>query len=70
MYAKELKAVVSVANKSDFGSIDVFGESQLTYKGWALYYFGQDTQRGETKGVSVPSPGVWPVVNTSTLGAE
>ena len=70
VYAKELKAVVSAASKSDFGSIDVFGESQLTYKGWPLYYFGQDTERGETKGVSVPSPGVWPVVNTETAGAE
>ncbi|MFW5707814.1 MAG: fasciclin domain-containing protein, partial [Bacteroidota bacterium] len=53
--------VPSTLNADDFGVIDVFGESQLTFKGWPLYYFGQDDMRGETKGVSVPSPGVWPV---------
>ncbi len=56
-------------NTDDFGQIDVFGKKQLTYKGWPLYYFGQDTQRGETKGVSVPSPGVWPIANASTPDA-
>lgn len=56
-------------NASDFGQIDVYGKSQLTFKGWPLYYFGQDTQRGETKGVSVPAPGVWPVANASTPAA-
>ncbi|CAD5254933.1 MULTISPECIES: hypothetical protein [unclassified Imperialibacter] len=70
VYTKDLNAVVSAIDKSDFGSIDVFGESQLTYKGWPLYYFGQDTERGDTKGVSVPSPGVWPIVNTDTADAE
>ncbi|MCA1807309.1 MAG: fasciclin domain-containing protein, partial [Actinobacteria bacterium] len=53
--------VPSTLNADDFGVIDVFGESQLTFKGWPLYNFGQDNMRGETKGVSVPSPGVWPV---------
>jgi predicted lipoprotein with Yx(FWY)xxD motif len=53
-------------NASDFGEIDVHGRSQLTYKGWPLYYFGQDTQKGDNKGVSVPTPGKWPIVNGDT----
>ena len=60
---EETEAVVpSSLENSDFYVIEVSGRSQLTYKGWPLYYFGQDNeQRGMTKGVSVPSPGVWPV---------
>ncbi len=53
--------IPSTLNSDDFDVIDVYGESQLTFKGWPLYYFGQDDMRGETNGVSVPSPGVWPV---------
>ena len=47
----------------DFGEIDVHGRKQLTFKGWPLYYFGQDEAQGDNKGVSVPVPGKWPVVN-------
>ncbi|NBC64178.1 MAG: hypothetical protein GVY07_00775, partial [Bacteroidetes bacterium] len=51
-------------DKQNFGEISVHGEEQqLTYKGWPLYYFGQDTERGDTKGVSFPNPGIWPIVN-------
>lgn len=53
-------------NASDFGGITVFGRQQLTYRGWPLYYFGQDQQRGENKGVSFPVAGDWPIVNTDT----
>jgi predicted lipoprotein with Yx(FWY)xxD motif len=56
----------SIISKDDIGQIDVFGKKQLTYKGWPLYYFGQDTQRGDNKGVSFPRPAVWPIVNTTT----
>ena len=70
VFTKSLEAVVSTVDASDFGTIDVFGKSQLTYKGWPLYYFGQDSERGETKGVSVPSPGVWPIVNKNTEAAQ
>jgi predicted lipoprotein with Yx(FWY)xxD motif len=70
VYSQNLEAVASTLNSGDFANIDVFGMNQLTYKGWPLYYFGQDTKRGETKGVSVPSPGVWPIVNKNTLAAE
>lgn len=63
----DLKDVPSTLNKADFGEIDVFGQKQTTYKGWPLYYFGQDTNRNDTKGVSFPVPGgIWPVVFTTT----
>ncbi|WP_420150739.1 hypothetical protein [Spirosoma sp.] len=59
--------IPSVLNKSDFATITAVGKTQLTYKGWPLYYFGgDDAKRGVTKGVSVPRPGVWPVVNTTS----
>ncbi len=55
--------VPSILDKSLFASISVFGKKQLTYKGWPLYYFGPDANtRGNNKGVSVPKPGIWPVV--------
>lgn len=53
----------STLDKSLFGTIDVFTRKQMTYKGWPLYYFGADsTIRGRNKGVSVPTPGIWPIV--------
>ncbi len=61
IYEEELKGVASTLDKSMFGTIDVFGRSQLTYNGWPLYYFGEESLRGDATGVSVPSPGVWPV---------
>ena len=54
---------------SDFDEITVHGRPQLTYKGWPVYYFGQDGAPGDNKGVSVPSPGVWPVLTTETSPA-
>lgn len=54
---------------SDFGEITVHGRQQLTYKGWPVYYFGQDGNRGDNKGVSVPTPGVWPVLTAETESA-
>lgn len=66
----EIESLPSTLTSSDFQEIDVHGRPQLTYKGWPLYYFGQDGVRGETKGVSVPSPGVWPIVNTDTEIAQ
>ena len=65
-----LKELPSSLKKSDFSTIDVFGHTQLTYKGWPLYYFGPDAGvRGATKGVSVPKPGIWPIVNANTPAA-
>lgn len=65
----DIAALPSTIDPSSFNEIDVFGRQQLTYKGWPLYYFGPDEQRGDTKGVSVPSPGVWPIVNNDTQEA-
>ncbi|WP_207532078.1 COG4315 family predicted lipoprotein [Desertivirga arenae] len=62
IYQTDKIIVPSTLDKSLFGSIDVFGKKQLTYKGWPLYYFGQDAGlRGSNKGVSFPQVGVWPV---------
>ena len=56
--------VPSKLDKSQFGTIDVFGKKQLTYKGWPLYYFGDDEGvAGSNKGVSVPKPGMWPIAS-------
>lgn len=70
IYTAEIKDIPSTLDKSLFAVIDVFGKKQLTYKGWPLYYFGLDNKmRGATKGVSVPKPGVWPIVNTDSPNA-
>ena len=61
-----LDKIPSILNADDFGSIDVFGKTQLTYRGWPLYYFGQDADRGDNKGISFPAPGVWPIINVDT----
>lgn len=55
----------SVLSASNFTTINVFGKTQLTYKGWPLYNYGGDGGvRGNTAGCSVPTPGaaIWPVV--------
>ncbi|MFC0183054.1 hypothetical protein ACFFJX_10995 [Pseudarcicella hirudinis] len=63
IYTTDLKDVPSNLDKTLFGTIKVQDKVQLTYKGWPLYYFGPDNNlRGSTKGVSVPTPGVWPIV--------
>lgn len=65
-----IQSIPSVLDKTQFSVIDVFGKKQLVYKGWPLYYFGNDQMvRGSTKGVSVPQPGVWSVTNASTAVA-
>ena len=70
IYETDKVIVPSTLDKTLVGSIDVFGKKQLTYKGWPLYYFGADNkQRGSTKGVSFPSPGVWPVAVKNALPA-
>jgi predicted lipoprotein with Yx(FWY)xxD motif len=70
VFYSDMKSVPSLLTSGDFGEISVSGRQQLTYKGWPLYYFGQDQARGDTKGVSVPQPGVWPVVNQDTPAAQ
>lgn len=63
LFEGSLKSIPSALKTADFATITVAGRTQITYKGWPLYYFGADAgQRGSTKGVSVPRPGVWPIV--------
>ncbi|MBE9668790.1 hypothetical protein [Mucilaginibacter boryungensis] len=70
----EVTAIGSIptvlGDKSQFGTITVFGKAQLVFKGHPLYYFGQDAGvRGSTKGVSFPTPGaaIWRVNNNNTV---
>ncbi|PWJ57020.1 putative lipoprotein with Yx(FWY)xxD motif [Dyadobacter jejuensis] len=71
IFSADLESLPSTVDKTLFGEIDVFGKKQLTFKGWPLYYFGADsTTRGATKGVSVPRPGVWPILNLDTPEAS
>lgn len=64
-----LEAFPSRINEDHIGEITVHGEMQLTYKGWPLYYFGPDAERGDTRGVSVPAPGIWPVAQAEMPAA-
>jgi len=67
IYESDVLNVPSVLSKNVFIQITAAGKKQLTYKGHPLYYFGPDAKRGDTKGVSVPSPGVWPILTKSTI---
>lgn len=69
IFYTEIDDLPSYMNKSDFGEISVYDRMQLTYKGWPLYYFGQDMERGDNKGVSSPTPGIWPTINNETIDA-
>jgi predicted lipoprotein with Yx(FWY)xxD motif len=61
IYENDKIVVPSFLDKTLFGSITVFGKKQLTYKGWPLYFFGQDAGvMGANKGISFPTPGIWP----------
>ena len=65
-----IQSLPSTLDKKAFASISVFGKTQLTYKGWPLYRFGLDSLvRGNTRGVSIASPGFWPVSNEYTSPA-
>lgn len=71
VYEADDIVVPSVLQADDFAFVDVFGTMQLTYKGWPLYYFGQDAMvRGSNKGVSFPVPGVWPVLTADFAPAK
>lgn len=66
IYQKETGSLPSLVRTADIAVITVFGKKQLTYKGWPLYYFGQDQQRGDNKGISFPRVGIWPILNDNT----
>jgi predicted lipoprotein with Yx(FWY)xxD motif len=62
--------VPSILPTTQFTTLSVYGMTQFACKGWPLYYFSGDSSvRGNTRGVSVPTPGVWPILNTSTANA-
>ena len=70
IFYTEIKDLPSTLDKTLFGKIITYGKDQLTYKGWPLYYFGPDSKvRGVNKGVSVPKPGVWPIIQRDTPAA-
>jgi plastocyanin/predicted lipoprotein with Yx(FWY)xxD motif len=55
-------AVPAALKAADFGSITrTEGGSQVSYKGWPVYYFVKDTAAGETLGQGVG--GVWSVID-------
>lgn len=63
-------SIPTVFDKTQFSTINVFGKTQLVYKGHPLYHFGQDAAtRGNTNGISFPTPGaaIWKITNTSTV---
>ncbi|MGK6349975.1 COG4315 family predicted lipoprotein [Parapedobacter sp. DT-150] len=62
IYESGPQSVPSIIDADDLAEITMHGRTQLTYKGWPLYYFGQDAVRGETKGIDFPAVGVWPVL--------
>jgi predicted lipoprotein with Yx(FWY)xxD motif len=55
--------VPSAMEVSEFAVIE---DGQISFRGNPLYFFGSDAERGETRGVSVPNLGVWPIVNGNT----
>ncbi|MCC5928134.1 MAG: fasciclin domain-containing protein [Cyclobacteriaceae bacterium] len=59
-----VNVVPSIMDLNDFG---IIANEQVSFRGNPLYFFGSDESRGDTKGVSVPNPGVWPVVNDGTV---
>jgi predicted lipoprotein with Yx(FWY)xxD motif len=71
LYYTDIKDLPSSLDKTQFGTIKVNGSrDQLTYKGWPLYYYVNDAKtRGLNKGVSVPTPGVWPVIQKDIAAA-
>jgi predicted lipoprotein with Yx(FWY)xxD motif len=58
--------VPSALNASDFGSITrADGKSQVTYKGYPLYYFARDKNRGDVTGEGVNS--AWYVIDPASF---
>ncbi len=66
IFDTNIQQVPSLLNADDFGTTTVFGETQLTYKGWPVYTFGPDAERGDTFGSGAPQPGVFPTINQFT----
>lgn len=62
------RAVINVVPSiMDINDFEVIADEQVSFRGNPLYYFGSDQARGDTRGVSVPNPGVWPIINDNTV---
>jgi len=76
IYETDKIVVPSALDKTQFGSITVFGHKQLTYKQWPMYFFYLDSTRGSNKGIAFPqapappaNPCIWPVVTQNQPAA-
>ncbi|WP_344852204.1 hypothetical protein [Pedobacter jeongneungensis] len=73
VYESEVLNVPSAVAKTDVGVITVatISKKQLTYKGWPLYYYVPDINRGDNQGFLVgKTPGsVWPVLQLNATVA-
>jgi predicted lipoprotein with Yx(FWY)xxD motif len=80
MYETTATEIPSILAKADFGVVTISGHNQVTYRGRPLYQFNGlggatpiagDAKRGDTRGVSVPTPGaaIWRVANRTTSSA-
>jgi uncharacterized surface protein with fasciclin (FAS1) repeats/predicted lipoprotein with Yx(FWY)xxD motif len=67
LYTTEIDQLPSLISTDD---LNVIENNQLSFRANPLYFFGSDEDRGDTKGVSVPNPGVWPIVNNDTPELE
>lgn len=70
VFHADIESLPSNIDRNHLDDFTAHGDrQQLTYKGWPLYYFDGDEDRGDTKGVSVPEPGVWPVLQNDIEAA-
>lgn len=65
-FTQEDFAVPAGFDEKDFGTITRAddGKKQVTYKGYPLYYFAKDQQKGDVNGQGVKD--VWYIVNSKT----
>lgn len=57
-----LKSIPSNLDEDDFGTAYVFGQIQLTYRSWPLYFSGSDEEKGQTLGIFDAQAFRWPVM--------
>jgi len=73
VYESEVLNLPSAITKTDISVITVatISKKQLTYKGWPLYYYVPDVNRGDNQGFLVgKTPGsVWPVLQLNATVA-
>jgi len=71
VYESDVLNLPSSVLKADLGVITVaaINKKQLTYKGWPLYYYASDVNRGDNQGIGIgKGPGLtWPVLQLNTL---